>query len=78
MNSLDNEFEFMDQTKCQPSEINQMPYWKFEMFIERLNRKNDKEKERQKNQEKERAKEQKTQKIPQQKIPKVNIPKFKR
>ena len=37
---LDNEFEFICQTHCQPSEIDKLPYWKYEGFIERLNKKN--------------------------------------
>lgn len=40
-NLLDNEFEFMLQTHQQNSEIANMPYWKFEAFIERLNKRND-------------------------------------
>ena len=40
-NLLDNEFEFMLQTHQQISEIENMRYWKFEAFIERLNRRND-------------------------------------
>jgi TPP-dependent 2-oxoacid decarboxylase len=41
----------MYQTKCQPSEIGNMPYWKFEAFIERLNKKNQEETDRQKKQQ---------------------------
>lgn len=52
-NLLDNEFEFIHQEKIQPSEIANMPYWKFEAFIERLNIKNDEEKERQRKQNEE-------------------------
>ncbi len=57
-NLLDNEFEFMFQTKCQPSEIMDMPYWKFELFIERLNKKNDEEHARQRKQQDEYKKQQ--------------------
>jgi hypothetical protein len=48
----------MFQTKCQPSEMDNMPYWKFESFIERLNKKNDEEHARQKKQQDEYKKQQ--------------------
>ncbi len=45
-NLLDNKFEFIHQEKIQPSEIGNLPYWEFEAFIERLNKKNDEEREK--------------------------------
>jgi hypothetical protein len=39
---LDNEFEFMMQSKQPMTDILNMPYWKFEEFIDRLNDRNDK------------------------------------
>jgi len=59
-NLLDNQFEFMIQTHSQNSEIMNMPYWKFELFIERLNRKNDEESAKQKKQQEEYKKQQKS------------------
>ncbi len=41
-NLLDNEFEFMMQSRQPMSDILNMPYWKFEEFIDRLNDRNDK------------------------------------
>lgn len=41
-NLLDNEFEFMMQSKQPINDILNMPYWKFEEFIDRLNDRNDK------------------------------------
>jgi len=38
---LDNEFEFMMQSKQGIDVIEALPYWKFEAFVERLNRRND-------------------------------------
>jgi NH3-dependent NAD+ synthetase len=37
----ENEFEFMMQSRQPLSEIMNMPYWKFEDFIERLNKRNE-------------------------------------
>lgn len=39
---LDNEFEFMMQSRQPINDILNMPYWKFEEFIDRLNDRNDK------------------------------------
>jgi len=41
-NLLDNEFEFMMQSRQPMHDILEMPYWKFEEFIDRLNDRNDK------------------------------------
>jgi len=57
-NLLDNEFEFMLQTHQQISEIENMRYWKFEAFIERLNRRNDELAQRRKKEEEEHKKSQ--------------------
>jgi len=40
-NLLDNQFECMLQMHQPLSEIENMPYWKLESMIERLNRRND-------------------------------------
>ena len=40
-NLLDNQFEFIIQTNQPISEILNLPYWKFEAFIERLNKRNE-------------------------------------
>lgn len=55
-NSLDNEFELLHQEGIQPSEIGNLPYWKLEAFIERLNKKNEEEKDRQRKQEEQQKK----------------------
>lgn len=67
----------MFQTKCQPSEIAEMPQWKFEAFIERLNKKNDEERERQKKQA-ENEKKQNQQQKQQYKQPKITPPRMPR
>lgn len=74
---MDNEFEFMFQTKCQPSEIGALPYWKFESFIERLNKKNEEEKDRQRKQEEQQKKQQQQQSKGQPMNPKQYMPKFR-
>lgn len=49
---LDNKFEFMYQTKQPISDINGLPYWELEEYIERLNKKNaEKEKQHKKHNE---------------------------
>lgn len=55
-NSLDNEFELIHQEKIQPSEIGNLPYWKMEAYIERLNKKNEEERDRQRKQEEQQKK----------------------
>ncbi len=45
---LDNQFEFCIQTHQPISDIENLPYQKFEAFIERLNKRNDELKEKQK------------------------------
>jgi len=55
-NLLDNQFEFMLQTHQQISDIENMKYWKFEAFIERLNRRNDELAQRRKKEEEEHKK----------------------
>lgn len=57
-NLLDNEFEFMIQTHQPIDVIENMPYWKFEMFIERLNKRNDELASRRKKEEEEHKKSQ--------------------
>lgn len=57
-NLLDNEFEFINQTHQPLSEIMNIPYWKFEAFIERLNRHNDEIKDRKKKEDAEYKKQQ--------------------
>lgn len=41
-NLLDNEFEFIMQSKQPMKDVLDMPYWKFEEMIDRLNERNDK------------------------------------
>lgn len=41
-NLLDNEFEFIMQSKQPMRDVLDMPYWKFEEMIDRLNERNDK------------------------------------
>ncbi len=74
---MDNEFEFMSQTKCQPSEIGNMPYWKFEAFVVRLNRKNEEEADRQKKEAEKQKKQQQQQNKGQTLNPKSYMPKFR-
>lgn len=57
-NLLDNEFEFLMQTHQQVDVIEKMPYWKFEAFIERLNRRNDEIASQKKKQDEEHKKSQ--------------------
>ncbi len=57
-NLLDNEFEFMMQAHQPLSEVMDMPYWKFESFIERLNKRNDEIASHRKKQEEEHKKSQ--------------------
>lgn len=57
-NLLDNEFEFISQTGQPLSEIMNIPYWKFESFIERLNKKNDELRDKRKKEEAEYKKQQ--------------------
>jgi hypothetical protein len=57
-NLLDNIFEFIIQTNQPLSEIMNMPYWKFEAFIERLNKRNEEMKDRRKKEENEMKKQQ--------------------
>lgn len=59
-NLLDNEFEFMMQAHQPLSEIENMAYWKFESFIERLNRRNDEIAAQRKKQDEEHKKAQQT------------------
>lgn len=55
-NILDNEFEFMMQSRQNIDVIENLPYWKFEAFIERLNRRNDEIASQHKKQEEEHKK----------------------
>lgn len=55
-NLLDNEFEFIIQTNQPLSEILNIPYWKFEAFIERLNKRNDEINQKRKKEEEEQKK----------------------
>lgn len=48
---LDNKFEFCYQTKQSILDINQLPYWEFEEYIERLNEKNKEIEKQQKKQD---------------------------
>lgn len=57
-NLLDNEFEMIMQMRLQPDSINKLPYWKFEAFIERLNKRNDEIAAQRKKQEEEHKKSQ--------------------
>jgi len=57
-NLLDNQFEFLHQLSMQPSECDRLPYWKFEAFVERLNKKNDEERAQNKKQQEEYKKQQ--------------------
>lgn len=57
-NSLENEFEFMMQTHQQIDVIENLPYWKFEKFIELLNKRNDELVAQRKKQEEEHKKSQ--------------------
>ena len=69
----------MYQTKCQPSEIAEMPQWKFEAFIERLNTKNDEEREKQKKQAENEKKQKQNQNQQQHyKQPKITPPRMPR
>lgn len=53
---LDNEFEVMMQIPgMTPSEQHKLPYWKFEIFIDKLNKKNEEESARYKKQHEEQA-----------------------
>lgn len=53
---LDNKFEFMYQTKQPISDINNLPYWELEEYIERLNKKNEEKERQQKKQNEEHKK----------------------
>lgn len=64
----------MYQTKCQPSEIAELPQWKFEAYIERLNKKNEEEKDKQRKQ----SEQEKKQNQQQYKQPKISPPKMPR
>jgi hypothetical protein len=57
-NILDNEFEFLMQTHQQIDVIEKLPYWKFEAFVERLNKRNDELASQRKKQEEEHKKSQ--------------------
>ena len=57
-NLLDNEFEFMIQTHQPINVIENLPYWKFEAFIDRLNKRNDELAQRRKKEEEEHKKSQ--------------------
>lgn len=50
---MDNKFEFMYQTKQPISDINNLPYWELEEYIERLNKKNEEKEKQQKKQNEE-------------------------
>lgn len=56
---MDNKFEFMYQTKQPISDINELPYWELEEYIQRLNKKNE-EKEKQHKKQNEEYKKQQT------------------
>jgi hypothetical protein len=71
-NLLDNKFEFAYQTKQPISDINSLPYWELEAYIERLNEKNKEAEAKQKAAEKEQAKNQ------QMNNKSFNLSKFKR
>ena len=76
---LNNEFEFIMQVKQPLSEVMEMPYWKFEEFIERLNKKNEEQNKEAKKQEEDQKKANlgggfNANKY---KAPKYNIPKYK-
>jgi TPP-dependent 2-oxoacid decarboxylase len=47
---LENEFEVVHQTKQPFSDVENLPYWKFEKFVEFLNKKNDEQKKEHKKQ----------------------------
>ena len=73
-NLLDNEFEFMFQTKQSINSILDMPYWKFEEFIERLNNKN---KQKEQEEKKQQQQQQQSQfKTPNYKQPRFKMPKY--
>jgi hypothetical protein len=52
---LDNEYEIMKQMGATPSEQASWPYWKFEYFIDKLNKDNEAEAKRQREQEQAQA-----------------------
>lgn len=70
----------MIQTHIQPSEIDNMPYWKYEAFIERLNKRNEDLASRRKKEEEEHKKSQSGSGIgkynPSSFMPKLSRPKF--
>lgn len=77
-NLLQNEFDFINSpdNKLTYTEIMNMPFWKYEEFIERLNAHND-EKTKHEKQMNEQISNQQQMNTPKMNIPKMNIPKLR-
>jgi hypothetical protein len=77
---LDNQFEFIIQANQPISDIENLPYWKFEAFIERLNKRNDEIKKQRKKEDEEMKKQQSSSGVGKYNtssfIPKFKAPKF--
>lgn len=77
-NLLQNEFDFVNSpdNKLTYTEIMNMSFWKFEEFIEKLNRHND-EKMKNEKQANEQMAAQQQMSTPKMNVPKMNIPKLR-